>query len=146
VAGSGMGGRTGSPRSFAATTVCGPACAEKPFGFLSRPPGRAQEQPGTRAIRVEEYRGGRHLGSLRRNAGELTSVERQRDERVGPSPFPGEGVHVRGCTGAWSRAKACACTHRGQGHGDCRDHGGDARPVEGGTEQEGRTASRAHAR
>jgi hypothetical protein len=32
---------------------------------------RAQEQPDTHAIRVEEYRGGRRLGSPRRNAGEL---------------------------------------------------------------------------
>jgi hypothetical protein len=84
-------------------------------------------------------------GASARRDGTLASsasVERQRDERVGFSPFPGECVHVRGRKGARLRVKARACARRGHGHGDGRDHGGDmmTRRTRGRTRKEGQQA------
>jgi hypothetical protein len=49
---------------------------------------RAQEQLSARAIWMDWYHGGRRLGSPQRKPASSTSVEGQRDERVGLLPFP----------------------------------------------------------
>jgi hypothetical protein len=88
------------------------------------------------------WKGSTEGGALARRGGtpaSSTSVERQRDERVGLYPFSGECVHVRGCMGVWMTVRVRACARRDHGHGDGRDHGGDTTTgrTSSGTRKEG---------